>query len=835
LAAARAQDPAGEKIREGRQVMRSKSGKIPGLCLFTGGGLCDVGMRDVVEFVSGVEYDPAIAAHATLALGHEVICASVCDVDYKRWRGMVDYLHASPPCFPAGTMILTNAGIVPIEDVRPGDEVLTHTGRYIAVESNSERESETITLSGVGHYGIETTPDHPFYMVSSKRIYDSWTECRKLGKKRGATRVFSTPEWVPAKDSVGKYWLSHSSYPSIGIPEIEYEKMEHLLRCVTFNAEFFWVVGAWVGNGWTRYKDEEEGKKSRGEVLICDSHDKIEALSQRVCDAGLPFYTSVMPTATRLSISSRPLARWLLKHFGEFSYGKTIPAWLLGVDAELRTAFLSGYEFTDGYKESPRHAGTIPRTTATTVSRRLQVGMKMLTESLGYTYSAFKYTPAKTRVIEGREVNQRTQYLMGWSKSNRLSRQVGSYQAGVVRKSEPAAENQKVYCLTVPVDHSYVADGIIVHNCTNASVANANAGETDMDERLGAAVCRAICDILPTFFTLENVAGYAAFTAFQDILQCLEANGYKVHWRVYDSADFGVPQHRKRIMLRARRDGKPLPEVKPTHCNPKERGASSLQPKLFDMEMDLPAWRGWHEAVADLLPDCPDTQLAPWQQKRLAAQYGENWLEKLTGSVIVRRHVSEWTEQVVSDVCPAPTASSNEAGRMRAVLVESQGCADTRPPTLRVGGEPSWTVRTNRQTEIRAVLVGTQGYKGEVQNVDGQEPAPTPNTTSGAGAYRALLVGGVPTNHGDYIRPRETVPPSPTVSVFGAGSRAILPCRIVALTPRCLARFQSVPDDYPLPANKSLATRIIGNGIPCAFARAIFGGMLADELESSYR
>jgi len=38
--------------------------------------------------------------------------------------------------------------------------------------------------------------------------------------------------------------------------------------------------------------------------------------------------------------------------------------------------------------------------------------------------------------------------------------------------------------------------------------------------------------------------------------------------------------------------------------------------------------------------------------------------------------------------------------------------------------------------------------------------------------------------------------------------------RIVKITPRGLARFQSVPDWYQLPENESLACKIIGNGLP---------------------
>ena len=372
------------------------------------------------------------------------------------------------------------------------------------------------------------------------------------------------------------------------------------------------------------------------------------------------------------------------------------------------------------------------------------------------------------------------------------------YDQAIAAHASLALGHEVLCASVVDVDYKQWRDFDYLHAsppCTQASVANANAGETDNDRILSGAVCRAIREIRPTFFTLENVGGYAAFQAFTDILECLESEGFKAHWRVYDAADFSVPQHRKRIMLRARRDGRPLPPVVATHGSPAEVEASRVQMKMFDEPL-LP-WNGWYGAVEDLLAECPDTRLAPWQEKRLTAQYGEDWIERQAGSVMVR-YAGQDSEQSVPPCAPSPSLTADGASKSK------------------------------------AVLVGVQGYQGEVQNTPASEPAPTPNTTSGAGAYRAILVDHCGRS-GD-VPPTITLgdAPSPTSMPNTTGGRLIRalygsPVRIVALTPRCLARFQSVPDSYPLPAKKSLATKIIGNGVAGLMARAIFGPMLGGE------
>jgi DNA (cytosine-5)-methyltransferase 1 len=147
--------------------------------------------------------------------------------------------------------------------------------------------------------------------------------------------------------------------------------------------------------------------------------------------------------------------------------------------------------------------------------------------------------------------------------------------------------------------------------CVTASVANAKAGESLMDAALAAAVCEAIDALRPEWFSLENVGGYRSYASYIAIKEVLEDNGYKWVEGVLNAADYGVPQTRRRLFLIASRVAVPvLP--RPTHT---DKEAVQMQLSMFDAPL-LP-WVGWHEAIADLLPGCPDSKLAEWQLKRL--------------------------------------------------------------------------------------------------------------------------------------------------------------------------------------------------------------------------
>jgi site-specific DNA-cytosine methylase len=76
--------------------------------------------------------------------------------------------------------------------------------------------------------------------------------------------------------------------------------------------------------------------------------------------------------------------------------------------------------------------------------------------------------------------------------------------------------------------------------------------------------------------------------------------------------------------------------------------------------------------------------------------------------------------------------------------------------------------------------------------------------------------------------------PSITVKANSGGKE---PCRawleqgrVVALTPRAIARLQTVPDDYELPAKKTLAGTILGNGVPCEMVRRIVAATIGETL-----
>ena len=68
----------------------------------------------------------------------------------------VDVITFGSPCFPEGTLVMTETGYLPIEDVEVGMKVLTHMGRWRTVTAAGAKYGDTLVLKG-NHYGLECT------------------------------------------------------------------------------------------------------------------------------------------------------------------------------------------------------------------------------------------------------------------------------------------------------------------------------------------------------------------------------------------------------------------------------------------------------------------------------------------------------------------------------------------------------------------------------------------------------------------------------------------------------------------------------------------------------
>lgn len=116
---------------------------------------------------------------------------------------------------------------------------------------------------------------------------------------------------------------------------------------------------------------------------------------------------------------------------------------------------------------------------------------------------------------------------------------------------------------------------------------------TDPRNKLIYEFLRIVDEIKPYAFVLENVQGLAKGVGkpiFMQILQRLQELGYQTVYDVVDTADYGIPQRRRRLVLMG--------------TNDKNVRLSFPQKTNADPEIDsgLPYWKTVKEAIGDLPP-----------------------------------------------------------------------------------------------------------------------------------------------------------------------------------------------------------------------------------------
>lgn len=324
--------------------------------------------------------------------------------------------------------------------------------------------------------------------------------------------------------------------------------------------------------------------------------------------------------------------------------------------------------------------------------------------------------------------------------------------------------------------------------CKNASNAKTDGKESPEDIATAQAVCRYIEYHRPRVVTVENVWGYRTFDAFAEILKTLSRSGYKWDYWHLNSADYGVPQTRKRLILIAALDFQPT-KPRATHSE-----------EVLPMFETLEPWIGWLAALADLVPTLPPSAFADWQLDRLPQEL----TNVLIGGGNRSNSFLEFAKAHRADTPgkrfeaePARTVSATASGDARAFIVSA---TEQRVVTARSHAQPVRTLKGGGERMARAFLMQVQGEGGDGIKYPA-EPMQAVTANHGAGKYRAFLVGDQHSHGGSSIVFRDSTESAFTTDTRPSSkTRAWLDSgRVVKMTPRALARFQTLPDSYHLP------------------------------------
>lgn len=485
--------------------------------------------------------------------------------DIRDWKGddlgivdkdKYDYIMTySFPCFVGDTLITTDKGLVNIKDIKIGDRVLTHDGTYqIVVDSICTGKKELFHVKTQMGGVSKCTGNHKIYV---REKYRTWNN-----ERRTYDRFFKEPKYVSVEDLsksnkfsdwyVGFPINTNNKIPMWSGIDIQWDENLRPNRCDHKNEisslidkyDFWWIIGRYVADGWIR---------SQGGIVIAYPESKENELLQHIDSLGINYNITKERTCNRLHIPRKEYSLFV-DEIGRGASNKRVPQFIVDLPKDLLEGFLMGYLSGDG-----SFNGSVYR--ASSVSRDLIYGMSQIVAKVFNRVSGIYYNKQIGKyVIEGRTVNSLESWIINFKKHD-CKQDKAFFENGFIwypiSKIEKTSETDFVYDITVDKNHSFVANNMIVHNCTDISTAGKQQGMSkDSGTRSGLIweVERLLKETkeLPQILVMENVTQVHSdkfIKEFNDWCDFLKSIGYTNKWKDLCATDYGVAQTRDRCFM----------------------------------------------------------------------------------------------------------------------------------------------------------------------------------------------------------------------------------------------------------------------------------------------
>ena len=402
------------------------------------------------------------------------------------WKKPIDGHRYILACLPQGEKVLTQRGLVNVEDVLDNDLLVTKEGEYTRIKTRMVRDVED----------EEVVEILPYSALDSTRFtwnHKIWASSNtKLTKKHGGKRYWDFDwKYVQSKDLKDGDWLVFPNiYKNIKLSNDEVSKhwvydSENLL----FDEDFWWFCGIWLAEGSCHdasvknYKIQTAHNRDEEDI-----HGRVSSIIENVFDKPKKVYSSSTSKAYTIRFNDKVMKRFLMENFNRGSRNKRIPSWIKHMQEKYVIQLLLGYFEGDGTKS--KDAVNPKPISFSSVSKGLLMDIRDILLSLGIIGTIKKKYGEKDGEIMGRKVHLSAKYELVLSKGNsqKLSDVLNlgysykpknrrtisysffsedeSYVYFRIKKVSKEKYSGKVYNYTTENEsHSYVCNLISVSNC----------------------------------------------------------------------------------------------------------------------------------------------------------------------------------------------------------------------------------------------------------------------------------------------------------------------------------------------------------------------------------
>lgn len=380
------------------------------------------------------------------------------------------------PCLITGSEILSKNGIKKIEDLKKGEEVLTHKGKYKKIKKVMKRfvDEEIYKIrckfNMLSEQEIKLTKNHPILVMRIKRKYNNHYKNTKTNTRCVKTQDIKQLFWLEPSEITKKDYLVFpipKYNKQILAKEFKYKKFNKKQKVnLKVCKELMNIIGYYLAEG---YVTNTEKRGNFGLTFTFGKNDKEYFLAKKCCDniQTLGFNARVIREegGWRTILDSVMLGRIFYENFGSGASQKSIPYWIKELPSELLWDLIQAYYEGDGCKIKNDRSKNY-RFEAKTISKQLAFDMREILLKCRKKVSLREYTPKD--IILGRKVNVKKAYVITYMDNdlhNIKTRIDDDYMYCKVISIEKENYQGLVHNLEIEKDETYCTTAFVVHNC----------------------------------------------------------------------------------------------------------------------------------------------------------------------------------------------------------------------------------------------------------------------------------------------------------------------------------------------------------------------------------
>ena len=291
-------------------------------------------------------------------------------------------------CLTPGEKVITQRGLVNVEDVTLDDRLLNKDGKFVEIKNlqRYEKENEDIhTIKVQNSFRTTTfTGEHPIFVSDS---------------------IDGKFDFVKARDiNVGQYTR---------IPNV-YKGTNSIINSPIDSTNFWWFIGLWLGDGWVDLK-----KHSVSIAFDLKQNTFYDRYHSFLKENNIYYYERIRNGSLEVNFTSKEISEWLNKTFGKYCYYKHIPDNIKRIKDEYKIALLQGYLDSDGsvcYNKIAKNS----QIEFVSVNLELLEDIQDMCFALDVVGGISKLRDAKKSTICGRIINQREAYHLRLSGSQTI-------------------------------------------------------------------------------------------------------------------------------------------------------------------------------------------------------------------------------------------------------------------------------------------------------------------------------------------------------------------------------------------------------------------------------